>query len=271
MRVCGIAIVLLAGACQQQAKPPAKPVEITFDGAQVSDAAALRAHGERLTHVLGCTGCHGADLQGKDMADKPGDGAMYSPNVTLVAAGYGDADFERLFRQGVPKDGREFWFMQVESYQFLSDADLAALIAYLRSLKPRGNAWPAFKMNRVEQKDVDQGVIGDAKAQIAKYRARPPVDLGPRYVWGRYMAKSTCTGCHNNALQGWPNFTPNLDIAGAYSKPELRRLLATGKGKTGKDVGAMSGIARAYFSHLTPREREAIVDYVLARANRTSR
>jgi hypothetical protein len=32
----------------------------------------------------------------------------------------------------------------------------------------------------------------------------------------------------------------------------------------------MSGIARAYFSHLTPREREAIVDYVLARANRAS-
>ena len=27
----------------------------------------------------------------------------------------------------------------------------------------------------------------------------------------------------------------------------------------------MSGVARRYFSHLTPKEREAIVDYVLAR------
>jgi cytochrome c553 len=270
MRVWGAAFLLICAACQQQATPAAKPAEVTFDGAHVSDAGAMRAHGERLTHVLGCTGCHGADLQGKDMADKPEDGAMYSPNVTLIAARYGDADFERLFRQGVPKDGRKFWFMQVESYQFLSDADLTALIAYLRSLQPSGNARPAFKMNRVEQKDVDQGVLGDAKAQIAKYRAQPPVDLGPQYAWGRYMAKSTCTGCHNNALQGWPNFTPNLDIAGAYSKAELTRLLTTGQGKTGRDVGAMSGIARAYFSHLTPREREAIVDYVLARANRTS-
>jgi hypothetical protein len=44
---------------------------------------------------------------------------MYSPNVTLVAAQYSDADFDRLLRHGMPKDGREFWFMQVESYQFL--------------------------------------------------------------------------------------------------------------------------------------------------------
>jgi cytochrome c553 len=202
------------------------------------------------------------------MADKPEDGAMFSPNLTLLAARYSDADFGRLFRDGVPKDRRELWFMQVETYQFLSDADLAALIAYLRSLKPGGEVRPAFKVNRAEQKDVDQGVLGDAKAQIAKYRKSPPVDLGPRHAWGRYLVRTTCTACHNNALQGWPNFTPNLDIAGTYSKAELTQLLTNGKGKAGKDVGEMSGIARAYFSHLTPRERDAIVDYIIARANR---
>ena len=81
------------------------------------------------------------------------------------------------------------------------------------------------------------------------------------------MVQTTCTMCHNNALQGWPNFTPNLDIAGAYSKAELTRLLTTGESKTGKDVG-MSDVARRHFSHLTPHERDAIVDYILARANR---
>jgi mono/diheme cytochrome c family protein len=81
------------------------------------------------------------------------------------------------------------------------------------------------------------------------------------------MAETTCTACHNNALQGWPNFTPDLDIAGTYSKPELMRLLTTGESKTGKDVG-MSVVARRQFSQLTPRERDAIVDYILARANR---
>jgi cytochrome c553 len=268
MRMCSLAIVLLAGACQQQqAKRPSK-VDLSYEGAGYQTPAAKVAHGARLVQILGCTGCHGSDLRGKDMADKPEDGAMFSPNITLLMARYRDADLERLFRKGVPQDGHEFWFMQVESYQFLSEADLAALIAYLETLKPAGQVRPAFKLNPVEQKDVDNGVLGNAKAQIAKYRANPPIDLGPRHAWGRYLVQTTCTACHNNALQGWKDFTPNLDIAGAYSKPELTRLLTDGKGKSNKDVGAMSGIARAYFSHLTPREREAVVDYILVRANR---
>src|SRR6476660_9407510 len=126
---------------------------------------------------------------------------------------------------------------------------------------------PTFTFNQVEQKDVDKGLLGNASAQIEKYRNDPPVDLGPQHAWGRYLVKTTCTACHNNALQGWEGFTPNLDIAGAYSKEELTRLLTTGEGKAKKDVG-MSRVARRQFSHLTPKEREAIVDYVLARANR---
>ncbi len=267
MRKHSLAILLLAGACHQQQRS-SPMAELAYDGADYKTQADKLAHGARLTHVLACTGCHGSNLQGKDMADKPEDGAMYSPNITRLAAGYSDAEFERLFRDGVPKDGRQFWFMQVESYQFLSQADLAALIAYLRTLKPGGEVRPAFRANRAEQKDVDQGILGNARAQIAKYRATRPVDLGPQHAWGRYLVQTTCTACHNNALQGWKNFTPDLDIAGAYSKPELTQLLTNGKGKGDKDVGAMSGIARAYFSHLTQREREAIVDYVLARANR---
>src|SRR6185369_4991951 len=158
--------------------------------------------------------------------------------------------------------------MPVESFQFLSDADLAAIIAYLRTFKPAGKELPPFKINAVEQKDVDAGILGNAQQQIHKYRDGPPVDLGPKHAWGHYLAQTACTGCHNNALQGWPNFTPNLDIAGAYSKAELIQLLTDGKGKQGKDVGPMSRVARRNFSRLTPREREAIVDYVLARANR---
>lgn len=261
MRRFAFAALLLA-ACHPQ------PAQLTYDGADYKTDAAKIAHGKRLAAILDCTGCHGANLQGTDMADKPQDGAIYAPNITLLLGKYSDADFEKLFRRGVPRDGRQFWFMPVESFQFLSDRDLAALVAYLRTVKPSGTALPPFKFNAVEQKDVDAGVLRDARAQIAKYRDNPPIDLGPQHAWGRYLAETTCTACHNNALQGWPNFTPNLDIAGAYSKAELMRLLTNGQGKTGKDVGPMSGVARRYFSHLTPREREAIVDYVLARAQR---
>jgi mono/diheme cytochrome c family protein len=261
MRVWGAAILLCLAACHRQAPEP------TFDGGDYTTAAQKIAHGKRLADVLDCTGCHGPDLQGKDMADKPEDGAMYSPNITLLLPAYSDAELDRLIRHGVPKDGREFWYMQAECYQFLSDRDLAAIIAFMRSFKPAGKVLPPFRFNRVEQQDVDDGEEGDAQVQIAKFRDHQPIDLGPQHAWGRYLVKTTCTGCHNNALQGWKNFTPNLDIAGAYSRPELIQLLTNGQGKTGKDVGRMSGIAREHFSHLTPREREAIVDYILARAN----
>lgn len=266
MRTWGAFILLAVAACQPQPKATAKSTQLSYEGADYATQAAKIAHGRRLVEILDCTGCHGSNLQGTNMTEKPQDGAMYAPNITLLVPGYSDAGLDRLIRHGVPKDGRRFWFMQVETYQFLSDADFAALVAYLKTLKPAGKALPAFKFNRVEYKDVEQGIMGDAQAQIRKYRDNQPVDMGPEHAWGRYLVKTTCTGCHNNALQGWTNFTPNLDIAGAYSKAELTRLLTTGEGKSKKDLGTMSGMGRDHFSHLTSREREAVVDYILARA-----
>ncbi|HEX6740419.1 MAG TPA: cytochrome c [Sphingomicrobium sp.] len=256
-----ISAALLLAACQQSK-------QLAYEGADSKTEAAKIEHGKRLTYILDCTGCHGENFEGTDMADKPEDGAMYAPNVTLLVGGYSDAELERLIRRGVPKDGRELWFMPVESFQFLGDQDLASIIAYLRTLKPSGKALPPFKINKVEQKDVDSGVLGNAQAQIRKYHADQPVEMGHQYARGRYIAQTACTGCHNNALQGWPDFTPDLDIAGAYSKPELVQLLTNGQGKQGKDVGPMSQIARRNFAKLTAGEREAVVDYVLARANR---
>jgi mono/diheme cytochrome c family protein len=272
MRALAIGLLLLAG-CDPQADDAqtmieAQPAALTYDGADYKDEAAKVAHGKRLADILDCTGCHRSNLEGTNLAEKPEDGDMYAPNITLLLANYSDAQLDKLIRHGVPRDGREFWFMPVESFQFLSDADLEALIAYMRTFKPAGKALPPFQKNKPLQKQIAEGSIGNAQVQIAKYRSQPPVDMGEAHARGRYLVQTTCTACHNNALQGWKDFTPNLDIAGAYSKAELTRLLTTGEGKTRKDLGMMSATARAHFSQLTSREREAIVDYILARANR---
>ena len=272
MRILTAGLLLLAACGQddsnraQELEP--EPAALTFEGADAPSPAAKVAHGKRLATILDCTGCHGNDLQGSDLAEKPADGAMYAPNITLLLANYSDAELDKLLRGGVPKDGREFWFMPVESYQFLSDADVGAVIAYLRTVKPAGKALPAFQKNRALQKEIAAGTIGNAQVQMAKFRKEMPPEVGEQHAWGRYLAQNSCTSCHNNALQGWEGFTPNLDIAGAYSKAELTRLLTTGEGKVKKDLGMMTGVARGSFSKLTPREREAIVDYVLARAQR---
>ncbi len=270
-RVLAMGLLALAGCDgnrgQDQPAVEAVPAALTYEGGHYKTEAEKLAHGKRLATVLDCTGCHGQDLQGSDVGS-PEDGAMWAPNITLVLDKYDDAALDRVIRQGVPHDRREFWFMPVESYQFLSDADTAALIAYLRSFRPAGKPAPAFKPNKSLQKEISDGLIGNAQVQIAKFRKAQPADLGAQHALGRYVAQSTCSGCHNNALQGWGGFTPSLDVAGAYSKAELTRLLTTGEGKVKKDLGMMSGIARNSFSQLTPREREAVVDYVLAHANR---
>jgi mono/diheme cytochrome c family protein len=270
-------MILLAlaslSACNQhekneEAAEHAKPAALTWEGGDYKDDAAKLAHGKRLAVVLDCTGCHGPNLQGTNVtADEPDYGDMNAPNVTLLLDKYSDADFDQLIRHGKPKDGRELWFMPFESYQFLSDADVAAIIAYLRTFKPEGTQLPPIKKGKGFEEDVERG-FGNAQKQIARYRADPPADMGEDHAWGRYLVETTCTSCHNGKLQGYEGFTPNLDIAGTYTDAELTRLLTTGEGKIRKDLGLMSAVARNHFSHFTPKERAAIVEYVKARAER---
>src|SRR5687768_1754446 len=82
----------------------ATPAALTFDGANATDKAGQRAHGERMSFMLGCKGCHGDDLQGSNVtANEPQFGDMWAPNLTLLMASYSDAEMERVIRKGVPK------------------------------------------------------------------------------------------------------------------------------------------------------------------------
>jgi mono/diheme cytochrome c family protein len=271
MRCLLIGLTLATAACgspKQANTPEPTPTQLTFDGGDYKDEAAKLAHGKRLAIVLDCTGCHGANLQGKNVTrDDPDYGDMNAPNLTLRLAQYSDEDFTRLIRQGVPKGRREFWFMPVESFQFLSDRDLSALLSYLRTFKPAGRQLPPIRKGAGFYKDVERG-FGSAGQQVARYRAKPPADLGEQHGQGRYLVETVCTACHNNELQGYEGFSPNLDIAGAYSPAELKTLLTTGKGKSKPDLGMMSEMGRDVFSQFTPSERQAIVGYVKARADR---
>jgi mono/diheme cytochrome c family protein len=240
-----------------------------FDGSDYADEATKIAHGKRLARVLDCTGCHGDNLQGTNVtADEPEYGDMNAPNLTLKMVEYSDAEFTKLLRHGEPKDGRQLWFMPAESYQFLSDRDLAAIIAFLRTHKPQGKQLPPIRKGEGFLKEIKEGGLAHAAAQTVRYRDNPPPEVGPQYERGRQLARITCSGCHNGQFQGYEGFTPDLDIAGTYSGAELETLLATGKGKSKPDLGLMSGVSRYSFSQLTPGERKAIVDYMLARASR---
>jgi mono/diheme cytochrome c family protein len=193
---------------------------------------------------------------------------MNAPNLTLLLASYSDADLDKVVRHGVPKDGREFWFMPSETLQYVSDADFAALITYLRTVKPAGKPMPPIRKGPTFLEQVAKGDFTNATGMVKRFQASQPVDLGEQHAFGRYIAMTTCSECHNSELQGYEGFSPNLDLAGVYSAGELETLLTTGKGKAKPDLGLMSETAQRRFSKLTPRERAAIVAYIKARADR---
>jgi len=256
-----------AMACDRKPEEPAKvaaapkPSQLSFDGAGYKDDISKVFHGERLSWVLGCKGCHGANLQGGNVTrDDPNFGDMNAPNLTLLMAKYSDAELDKAIRRGQPKDGREFWFMPVESYQFLSDADLAALIAYLRTSKPQGTQLPPIRIGPGLRDQSAKGILLSSPGMLKRFRDQPPPDLGESHKYGRHLAQIVCAECHNSSLQGFEGFTPNLDIAGSYNAAELETLLTTGKGKTKPDLGLMSDASKSRFAKLTPGERSAIVD-----------
>ena len=139
------AVSLAACDWKPENAPPkieAKPVALTFDGA-AGDRRAILAHGERLSHVLGCRGCHTETLEGQWFnEDAPDLGKLYASNLTRVLPQFSDAQLKALLRTGKHPTCGDLWIMPSEVFQRLSDADMTALIAHLRTVKPSGAPTP---------------------------------------------------------------------------------------------------------------------------------
>ncbi len=268
MRVWGVAILLGLAACQQQAKPP----EITFDGAKAGDTAAVLAHGERLTHVLGCTGCHGAHLEGTFFTEhEPQYGPLYASNLTVEVPEYTDAQLDGIIRHGMHPERKTVWAMPSEIFQNLSNPDFKALIVYLRTLKPQGKKTPAPQFSAQDRKDIAAGKYEPAVRLVREAKGVSSADLGPQYALGRYIASVSCAECHGPKLEGKPDDPvgkiPNLIVAGGYTRDQFETLITKGIPVGGRKLNPMmSGVAQTRFTHLTPHERDALYAYLKARA-----
>lgn len=269
MRRYAAAILLLAAACQRQPQPPPPT---TFDGALVSNAAARTAHGERLTHVLGCTGCHGVKLEGTFLTkDEPQYGPIYASNLSVEVPEYSDAQLDRIIRHGTHPERKTVWAMPSEIFQHLSDPDFNALISYLRTLQPIGKKLPPPQFSVQDKKDIASGNYKSAVQMVRETQGQLPADLGPRYALGRYIAEVTCAECHGPKLEGNPDApmgkVPNLIVAGAYTRAEFERLATRGIAAGNRKINpVMSGVATTRIRYLTPHERDALYAYLKARA-----
>ncbi|MGH8082978.1 MAG: c-type cytochrome, partial [Lysobacter sp.] len=140
----GLALVLalaVGGVLWRGAQLRERRVEMTVQPvAYAEPTAPTLQHGGYLYRSRGCQECHGGDGAGRVFIDEPGGLRVRAPNITggagSAARGYDPGDWVRAIRHGVNRDSHPLMIMPSEDYNRLTDADLAALVAYIRRLPP---------------------------------------------------------------------------------------------------------------------------------------
>jgi hypothetical protein len=76
---------------------------------------------------------------------------------------------------------------------------------------------------------------------------------------------NVCAECHGADHEGIEGFTPPLQIAKAYSKDDFNKLMMTGAGLDGRDLGLMNEVAQRRFSVMTETEVESLHFFLQSR------
>ena len=269
MRLLTLVAFAALMACSDGSEPAAP--EVTFDGALNSMPVGVGDHGDRLSWVLGCRGCHGKDLQGRIWDNDPqGYGVMWASNLTRVVPTMTDEQLTILLQVGKHPTRDDMWVMPSELFQHLSAADTRTLIAFLRTLRPAGRPTPPPVLGPKAKKEIASREVKPAHRLVAELRGVLPHDLGQDHAFGRYIAAVTCAECHGTKLEGHEDpdgKTPDLVVAGGYSRAEFERLITTGVPTGNRKLQElMQDVAKNRYSRLTPNERDALYAYLKARA-----
>jgi len=219
-----------------------------------TDQASIEL-GKRIFQYRGCEACHGEQLEGKVYLDDPAVGKVISTNLTTGMGGVGsemsDADWMRAIRRGVRKDGTGLLFMPSTEFYYLSDADLGAVIAYIKSVPPADSELPPSQISFTGK--IVMTLVKDITfipAELIPHDAPPPtapeVEVTPEY--GAYLALS-CHVCHGPTMSGgvipgfpasWPA-APNITFGGGsvlptWSEQDFINTMRTGFTPTQKEL-----------------------------------
>ena len=246
--------------------------EIPEDAAlAVPGGDSVVAAGQRLAILRGCTGCHGDDLSGQMFVDETLLGRIAAPNLSTLIPKYSDAELVRALRHGIARDGRSLLIMPSSMYYHLTDDDLGAIIAWLRTVPPVPNELVARKVGIMGRMGL---AMGEFQVEPSLYDHRAPrvaKDTTDARTWGEYLARTMCTECHGPQLQGEVDFTPNLALVAGYTEEQFQHLLRTGEPLGGQTLGLMAEVIEGRLApHLTDSEVHALYSYLRTLATTTA-
>lgn len=220
---------------------------------QVAGTPQQVARGQQLANL--CVSCHSPDgkqtvLAGSDMLARypfPPVGELYAPNLTPNGeiSDWSDGEIIRAIREGIHKDGRSLLVMPAEIYHSMSDDDVQALVAYLRSQPATGGREGGTHFNFLGALFLNMADFRTAQPPVGSVTAPEPGT--PAY--GEYLTHILeCRGCHGDQLQGkvetgapGPPPGPNLTkVVPNWNEEQFMALFNTGQLPDGSAVPTMT-------------------------------
>lgn len=232
---------------------------------------------------MGCGNCHtatGPELDRELGGAKVEDSAVmvaWAPNITPAGeiAAWSDAELARAIREGLRPDGSLIGPpMPFTFYRHLSDSDVAAIVAFLRTLAPVAGETP---------KSVYSFPLPPAYGPPVEHVADIP--RGPTAAYGAYMAGpvSHCLECHTPMGPQGPlvdtalgaggfefhgpwgvsvasNLTNGPDGLAGFTDDEIAAMVTQGVRPDGNRM--LPPMPYFYLAKMTPDDLRAVIAYL---------
>jgi mono/diheme cytochrome c family protein len=239
--------------------------------------------------ILTCGNCHTPKGPSGEIADKAfsGGASWDEPPFKVTAANitqdketgignYTDAELRQLLRKGVKRNGvRVAMVMPSGFYEIMTDRDLDAVIAYLRTIKPIKNAVPEPIYRMAQGHPVPPG--GESPYTEAM--------LGDKVKQGFYLTTvAHCMACHTPMGPQGREFATRLGAGGgefpgpwgvsvsrnitssktkgigSWTDDEIKRAITRGVSKDGSKLNPPMGFH--YYATVSAADLDAIVVFL---------
>ena len=195
-----------------------KTYDIPADKIVIPTDAASLEKGKHLVETL-CIHCHTTDLSGKTWFSFPPAGSVDSANLTSGEGGIGrefttDNDYVRAIRHGVGPDGKPIFMPSVAAFQNMSDNDLGALIAYLKTVKPVDHKTMGQQFTPIAKIMIGIGIIPLPVENVSHITHVTAPAAGVTTDYGHYLVTvGGCYDCHGQNLAGGPYPQPGVTLS----------------------------------------------------------
>ncbi len=256
-------------------------------GTLAADASDPVERGTYLVkHVAACGNCHsplddagetpGKELSGRFVISTPGFDA-YAPNITPAGIGHwSDAELASAIREGIRPDGTVLGPpMPIELYRYISDGDIAAIIAYLRTVPAVESDLPrsSYRMPLPANYGPPVGRVADVvpseTVEYGAYLAGPVAHCiechTPMTAPGHFDYESRL-GAGGRTLEGpWgvsvsANLTSDPGALARWSDGEVIKMIQTGHRPDGSTMAGPMGYN--FYKGMSEQDVRAIVTYL---------